>query len=127
LIPLYYIGHILPEIGALRDVRDRQKLVIHADNAKPHVPKRVRQHLDEGGLRNGPHPLDSPDLAPNAFFLFGHVKKFQTAEELLEAVVQILSHLPLAILMATFHQWMERLQACISGRGEYVKSISILC
>jgi hypothetical protein len=47
--------------------------------------------------------------------------EFQTAEELLEAVVQILSDIPLETLMVIFHQWMERLQACIDGHGEYVE------
>jgi hypothetical protein len=42
----------------------------------------------------------------------------QTAEELLKAVVQILSDIPLEILMARFHQSMEGLQACIDGHGE---------
>jgi hypothetical protein len=61
-----------------------------------------------------------------------HVKRlfqrteFQTAEELLEAEVQILSDIPLETLMSTFHQWMERLQACIDGYGEYVEERSIL-
>jgi hypothetical protein len=47
--------------------------------------------------------------------------EFQTAEELLEAVVQILSDIPLGTLMTTFHQWMEKLQTWIDGHGEYVE------
>jgi hypothetical protein len=47
--------------------------------------------------------------------------EFQTAEELLEAMVQILSDIPLEKLMATFLQWMEALQRCVDGHGEYVK------
>jgi hypothetical protein len=91
---------------------------VDADNAKPHVAKRVKQDLDENGLRSVPHPPDSPERAPSNFLLFNHVKrmlqgtKFPTAEELLEVVVQILSDIPLKTLMATFHQWMERLPAC---------------
>jgi hypothetical protein len=38
----YYIGYILPEIGAVRDARDLRKLVVHADNAKQHVIKRAK-------------------------------------------------------------------------------------
>jgi hypothetical protein len=48
-------------------------------------------------------------------------KEFQTAEAFLEAMVQILSDIPLETLMATIHQWMEMLQACIDGHGEYVE------
>jgi hypothetical protein len=39
----YCIDHILPKICALRDARDPRKLVVHTDNAKPHVAKRVKQ------------------------------------------------------------------------------------
>jgi hypothetical protein len=123
----YYIDHILPEIGNLRDARDRRKLVVHADNVKPHVAKRVKQYLDENGLRRASHPRYCPDLAPGDCFLFGHVKRmlqgteFQTAEELLEAAAQILSDIPLERLMATLHQYMNRLQACLDGHGENVE------
>jgi histone-lysine N-methyltransferase SETMAR len=69
-----YIDHILPEIGALRVARDRRKLVVHADNAKPQVAKRVKQYLGENALRSAPHPPYSPDLAPRDFFPLGYVK-----------------------------------------------------
>jgi hypothetical protein len=45
--------------------------------------------------------------------------EFQNTEEFREAVVQILSDIPLETLMVTFRQWMERLQARIDGHGEY--------
>jgi hypothetical protein len=60
-------------------------------------------------------------------FIFGHVKivfpgaEFPTAKELIEAVVQILSGIPLQTLIATFHQLMNRPQACIDGPGEYME------
>jgi hypothetical protein len=47
--------------------------------------------------------------------------EFQTAEELLEAGVQILSDIPLETLMAIFYQWMERVRACVDGCGEDVE------
>jgi hypothetical protein len=67
-----------------------------------------------------------PGQSTGRLFLLDHVKRMlqetesQTAEELLEAVIQILSDIPLDTLMATFHQWVERLQACIDGHREYV-------
>jgi transposase len=63
-----YIDHILPVIGALRDARDREKLVVHDDKTKPHIAKRVKQYLDENGLRSTPRPPYSQDLAPSDFF-----------------------------------------------------------
>jgi hypothetical protein len=47
--------------------------------------------------------------------------KFPTTEELLEAVIQILSNIPLKTLMATFHQRMDKLQAYIDGHGEHME------
>jgi hypothetical protein len=82
----YYINHILPEICAPGDVRDRRKLVVHAGNARPHVAKKIKQYLEDNNLKNAPHAPYSPDFAPSDFFLFGHVKRlpqgtgFQTAE-----------------------------------------------
>jgi hypothetical protein len=64
----YYIDHILPEVCALRDARDRRKLVVHADNATPHVAKRVKQYLEDNSLKSAPHPPYSPELAPSDFF-----------------------------------------------------------
>jgi hypothetical protein len=57
----YYIDHILPEICALRDARDRRKLVVHANNARPHVAKRFKQYLEDNNLKSAPHPPYSPD------------------------------------------------------------------
>jgi hypothetical protein len=39
----YYIYHILPEIGALRNAKINKKSVVHAGNAKPHVANRAKQ------------------------------------------------------------------------------------
>jgi hypothetical protein len=47
-----YIDHILPEICALPDARDHRKLVVHVDNARPHVAKRVNQYLKDNNLKS---------------------------------------------------------------------------
>jgi hypothetical protein len=59
----YYIDHILPEIYDLPDARDRRKLVVHADNARPHVTKRVKQYLEDNNLKNESHPSYSTDCS----------------------------------------------------------------
>jgi transposase len=101
--------------------------VVHAHSARPHVAKRVKQYLEDNNLKSAPYPPYSPDLAPSDFFLFGHMKRllqgteFHTAEELLDGVVRILADIPLETLMATFHEWLQRLQAYIDNDGEYVE------
>jgi hypothetical protein len=59
----YYMDHILPEICALHDARDRRKLVVHADNARSHVAKRVKQYLEDNNLKSAPHPPSSRDCS----------------------------------------------------------------
>jgi hypothetical protein len=123
----YYIDYILPERCAPRDVGDRLKLVVHTDKARPPVAKRVKQYLEDNNLKSVPYLPYSPDLAPSGFCLFGHVirllqgTEFQTAKELLDAVIRILADIPLETLMATFHEWLQGLQVCIDGDGEYVE------
>jgi histone-lysine N-methyltransferase SETMAR len=95
----YHIDNILPEICALHIAGDRRKIVIHADNASPHVSTRVKQYMEERGLRTAPYPPYSPDLASSDFFLFGYVKR---------------------ALQGSEFQTVEELQACIDTNGEYV-------
>jgi hypothetical protein len=86
----------------------------------------VKRYLDKNRLRSASHPPYSPSEC-RATFLFGHVKRMppgtesQTAEEFLEAVIQILSDIPRDTLMVIFHQWVERLQACIDGHEDCVE------
>jgi hypothetical protein len=83
--------------------------------------------MEENGLRTAPHPPYSPDLAPSDFFLFGYVKRalqgseFQTVEELLAPLVEILNAIPMAPLISTFHEWIRRLQKSLDTDGEYVE------
>jgi hypothetical protein len=68
-----------------------------------------------------------PRLGTERLFLFGDMKRllqgteFQTAEELLDGVVQILVDIPFETLMTTFHEWLQKLQARIDCDGEYVE------
>jgi hypothetical protein len=88
-----YFDNILPEIYALYDEKDPRRLVIHADNAKPHIAKGVKNYMDHHNLRTPSHSPYSPDSARGNFFLFGHVKRAlqqaepQRSEELLDAAV----------------------------------------
>jgi histone-lysine N-methyltransferase SETMAR len=56
-------------------------MIIHADNAGPHVAKCVTEYMGHDSLKRVPHPPYSPDLASSDFYLFGHVKhQFQGHE-----------------------------------------------
>jgi transposase len=101
---------------------------VHADNSGRHVSTKVKQSMKDHSLRTAPHPPYSPDLAPSDFFLFGYVKralqrsKFQSADEVLKAVVRIFNQVPTDGLIATFHEWIKRLQEYIGNDEEYVES-----
>jgi histone-lysine N-methyltransferase SETMAR len=123
----YDIDNILPEICALHFAGDRRKLFVHADNARSHVPTRLKQHMEDHSLRTASHPPYSSDLAPSDFFLFGYHKRtlqrseFQSVEDLLEAVVRILNATSTDTLIGKFHEWIKRLQACIENDRDYVE------
>jgi hypothetical protein len=69
--------------------------MVHADNARPHVAKRVKQYLEDNNRKSAPSAL-LPRLLQGT--------EFQTAEELLDRVVRILADIPLKTLMAIFHE-----------------------
>jgi hypothetical protein len=59
-------------------------------------------------------PLDSLDVAPYDFFLFGHLTKefqgmnFRSQKRMISAITTILSEIPILILSGVFDQWTER-------------------
>jgi hypothetical protein len=85
--------------------------VIHADNARLYVAKRVKQYLEYNNLKSVPHPPYSPDRSK------GQNSRLQKTF----LMVRILADIPLETLITTFHEWLQRLQACIDGDGEYVE------
>jgi histone-lysine N-methyltransferase SETMAR len=70
----HYVTNIIGPIAGWRRVQagaSRRKLIIHADNARPHVAKLTEQFQEHNSMKRGPHPAYSPDLAPSDFYLFG--------------------------------------------------------
>jgi histone-lysine N-methyltransferase SETMAR len=69
----YYITDILTPIMEWRagsGIRSPRKLIVHADNSRPHTAKSSMEFFEANGMRKAPHPAYSPDLAPSDFFLF---------------------------------------------------------
>jgi hypothetical protein len=61
------------------------------------------------------------DSAPQLVRYCGIGSEFDSAEELLDAVVNMLRVTSPETLLGTFRQWTERPQACIDSEGEYVE------
>jgi histone-lysine N-methyltransferase SETMAR len=95
----YYIAEILEPLSQWRSIEaagNERKLLVHADNARPHTAKLSAQYFNENRMKSAPHPSYSPDLAPSDFHLFGYVKRclaglsFEDADQLLAAVEGVL-------------------------------------
>jgi hypothetical protein len=72
-----------------------------------------------------PQPHNSPDLAPEDFFLFPKLKytlkgrRFQTIQEITENWQTELSAIPKKAYQDCFQKWQRRWERCISAGGEY--------
>jgi histone-lysine N-methyltransferase SETMAR len=91
----YYITEILnplPQWRSIEAAGNKRRLLVHADNARPHPAKLSTQYFNENRFKSAPYPPNSPDLAPSDFYLFRYVKKclaglsFEDADEFLAAV-----------------------------------------
>jgi hypothetical protein len=101
-----------------------RRLVIHSDNARPHTARKYRTCCPENEPRLAPHPPDSPDFTLLDFFLFGHVNNrlqgivFQSPEELLEGIREVLDEIPVGTLTRVFEHWMERPEWVSQNNGD---------
>jgi [histone H3]-lysine36 N-dimethyltransferase SETMAR len=53
---------------------ENTKVVLHRDNAKPHIANMTKNTIQELGWEEMPHPAWSPDLAPSDYHLFRALK-----------------------------------------------------
>jgi hypothetical protein len=54
--------------------RQSPKMMLHAENASPHVAKCVTEYMDHNSLKRALHVPCSPDLASSDCYLFGYAK-----------------------------------------------------
>jgi hypothetical protein len=101
-------------------------VVIHgADNAKGHKGKKCHEFLGANGVEQGPHPLNSPDLAPPDFSLFGHVKclskgsQIESPGELFAESGLVLCEITVKTSEVVSDEWIARLRWVILNEGQY--------
>jgi histone-lysine N-methyltransferase SETMAR len=113
----YYVAEIFEPLSQWRSIEaasNERKLLVHADNARPHSAKSSTQYFNENRTKSAPHPPYSPDLAPSDFYLFGYVKRclaglsFEDAHQLLAAIEAVLHGIEKVTLQALFLEWMGR-------------------
>jgi transposase len=89
---------------------------IHLDNAPPHNSKQSQECIQASKAQRLPHPVDSADVAPSDFFLFGYLKEKLTAfhcttrDEFKSAIITIFNEIDRETLRAVFNSWVERLE-----------------
>jgi histone-lysine N-methyltransferase SETMAR len=102
------------------------KLIVHAHNARPHKSSVSQQFMAPNAMVVGTHPPYSLDLAPSDFYLFGDVtgllrgESFETREQLLSAVEDIVKSLEKRTLTKVFAEWITKFERCIETNGDYV-------
>jgi hypothetical protein len=107
----YYVAEILDQLSEWLSVEaagNERKLLVHADNARPHTAKLPTQYYRENQIKSAPYPPYSPDLPPSDFSLFGNVKRclagisFEDADQLPAAVEGVLKGIKKVTLQAVF-------------------------
>jgi histone-lysine N-methyltransferase SETMAR len=126
----YYISDILTPLAKWRKNQigsTNRNLIVHSDNARPHIAKKNLEFLKDNSMNRAPHPAHSPDLAPSDFYLFGYIKQvlagtqFDDRAQLFMRIDGILEGIQKVTLEKVFSDWMERLEQCIQIAGNYVE------
>jgi hypothetical protein len=124
----YCIADILEPLSQWRLIEaagNERKLLVHADNGRPHTAKLSIQYFNENQMKSAPHPPYSSDLASSDFYLFGYIKRCLASlsfeDQLLAAVEGVLEGIEKVTLQAVFLECMDRLKRCIATNGEYTE------
>ena len=72
----WYTTICLPKVfGAIRKANKRRRIIVPHDNANSYTSVQTSVSLTDQNVEFMGHPPYSPDLAPNDFSLFPHIKK----------------------------------------------------
>lgn len=122
----WYTTICLPEVfGEIRKMNRQRRIILHHDNASSHTSGKTIAYLSTENVELMGHPPYSPDLAPNDFFLFPHIKnklrgqRFLTPEEAVEAFKIHVLEVPQTEWKKCFENWFRRMEKCINYDGEY--------
>ena len=97
------------------------------DNTSSHKCEVVKSFLASEKVKVLNHVPYSPDLSPLTSFLFPRLKKmlsgnkYTSRSSLGSAIYQCLQQLPKEDYLSAFHDWVKRLQKCVSVKGNTLK------
>ena len=83
----------------------------------------VTEFLTKMGIKTVPHRPYSPDFAPCDFCLFPKLRgcRYETIEEMKEAVTKVIDTLTQEDFDGTFQKWLKRHNKCIAAGGVYLE------
>ena len=89
------------------------------DNAPVHNSILVKDYLTKMGIKTVPQPPYSPDLAPCDLLPLLKGCRYETIEEMKEAVTKVIDILTQEVFYGPFQKLLERYNKCIAARGDY--------
>ena len=98
---------------------NRKGLILHHDNARPHVAKNVIQKINSFNWEILPHPPYSPDIAPSDYHLFRSLqhhligKKFNQKNDIKNDLQQFFDNKPVRFYRKGIENPSERWQKII--------------
>ena len=126
----YIESTLKPLVESIKTARPKcgtKNLILHHDNARPHVEGTVIDFIIEQDMTIMEHPPYSPDLAPCDFWLNSYIKdrlvEQPNVEALHASITEILSTIPKCEYHKTFEKWIERMKLCIKYKGDYFEHL----
>jgi histone-lysine N-methyltransferase SETMAR len=105
---------------------NRNKLILHQDNARPHTAKLTQQKIRALGWEVLPHPPYSPDIAPSDYHLFQSLqhylsgKTFADLEALRNGLADFFAQKPDTFYAQGIDNLVERWGHVVDNDGEYI-------
>ncbi len=122
---LVLVRHAIRVRRGRRVWSNRDKYMLHMDNASAHRGKFVRDAIRDWQWPQLRHPAYSPDLSPCDFFLFPLLKRrlrgrhFGSLDILETAILNEVGSIPQEMWRRCFQDWVIRCRRCIQMRGNY--------
>ena len=104
-----------------------KKVLLHYDNARPHIAAATVQTVQQLGFKLLQHPPNSPGLVPSDYHIFGPLKealrgrRFTSDEGVKEAVHTWLREQLKSFFSAGIQKLVERYNKCIVLQGDYIE------
>lgn len=105
---------------------NRERIIFHQDNAKPHTAKKTIQKLHELKWELMSHPPYSPDCAPSDYYLFRSLSTFLSGKSFSEMDVmkseleRFFAEKSLQFYKEGIQSLVERWQMVVNSDGNYI-------